>query len=121
MVSTCVGGGGYGASFLAAPVCNLGICLHHETSVSLTHRLGPPNRSWLKITHSSDDDQLTLPPLLPVPGDRGVFCGQSANLDRDVNAESDDQQLAVVEVEGCTFAKVTLEGVLLAFRERPGS
>ncbi len=45
----------------------------------------------------------------------------SADFDCDVDAESDDQQLAVVEVEGSTFAKVTLEGVLLALRKRSRS
>ena len=37
----------------------------------------------------------------------------SANLDCDVDAESDYQQLAVVEVERRTLAKVSLKGVLL--------
>jgi len=43
----------------------------------------------------------------------------SADFDCDVDAERDDQQLAVVEVEGRTFTKVTLEGVLLSLCERP--
>ena len=45
----------------------------------------------------------------------------SADFDCDVDTESDDQQLSVVEVEGRTFAKVTLEGVLLQLCERPSS
>ena len=43
----------------------------------------------------------------------------SADLDCDVDTESDDQKLAVVEVEGRALSKVTLEGVLLTPRERP--
>ena len=43
----------------------------------------------------------------------------SADFDCDVDTESDDQQLSVVEVEGRTFTKVTLEGVLLPLCERP--
>ena len=43
----------------------------------------------------------------------------SADFDCDVDTESDDQQLSVVEVEGRTFTKVTLEGVLLSLCERP--
>ena len=43
----------------------------------------------------------------------------SADFDCDVDTESDDQQLSIVEVEGRTFAKVTLEGVLLSLCERP--
>ncbi len=54
-------------------------------------------------------------------GDLVVCPSISADFDCDVDAESDDQQLAVVEVEGSTFAKVTLEGVLLALRKRSRS
>ena len=43
----------------------------------------------------------------------------SADFDCDVDTESDNQQLSVVEVEGSTFTEVTLESVLLALRERP--
>ena len=43
----------------------------------------------------------------------------SADFDCDVDTKSDDQQLSIVEVEGRTFAKVTLEGVLLSLCERP--
>ena len=43
----------------------------------------------------------------------------SADFDCDVDTESDNQQLSIVEVEGRTFAKVTLEGVLLPLCERP--
>ena len=43
----------------------------------------------------------------------------SADFDCDVDTQSDDQQLSVVEVEGRTFTKVTLEGVLLSLCERP--
>ena len=53
----------------------------------------------------------------PVTG--AFFFARPVDLDCDVDAENDDKQLAVVEVEGCAFAEFTLEGVLLAFRERP--
>ena len=43
----------------------------------------------------------------------------SADFDCDVDTESDNQQLSIVEVEGRTFAKVTIEGVLLPLCERP--
>ena len=43
----------------------------------------------------------------------------SADFDCDLDTESDNQQLSVVEVEGSTFTEVTLESVLLALRERP--
>ena len=43
----------------------------------------------------------------------------SADLDCDVDTESNDQQLSIVEVEGRTFAKGTLEGVLRQLYERP--
>ena len=43
----------------------------------------------------------------------------SADFDCDVDTESDNQQLSVVEVEGSTFTEVTLESVPLALRERP--
>ena len=43
----------------------------------------------------------------------------SADFDCDVDTKTDNQQLSIVEVEGRTFAKVTLEGILLPLCERP--